>query len=51
MTDSRALRFDGVVLPEGEHRSLYVVDGHITYEPQAGAETVARGWPVGVTAG
>ena len=39
-------RFSGVVLPEDEARDLYVVDGRITYEPQAGAETEARGWIV-----
>lgn len=39
-----AMRFTGVVLPERETRDLYVVDGHVTYEPQPGAETVARGW-------
>jgi imidazolonepropionase-like amidohydrolase len=32
------------VLPEGEARDVYVVDGAITYEPQPGAETVAEGW-------
>ncbi|QNN52129.1 amidohydrolase family protein [Nocardioides mesophilus] len=41
-----ALRFRGPVLPEGETRDLYVVDGHVTYEPQAGAELVAEGWIV-----
>ncbi len=41
-----ALRFRGPVLPDGETRDLYVVDGHVTYEPQAGAETVAEGWIV-----
>jgi len=41
-----ALRFSGPVLPEGESRDLYVVDGHVTYEKQAGAETVATGWIV-----
>lgn len=38
--------FRGVVLPEGEARDLYVVDGRVTYEPQAGAELVAEGWIV-----
>ena len=37
-------RFRGPVLPDGEARDLYVVDGRITLEPQAGAETVAEGW-------
>ena len=41
-----ALRFSGPVLPDGEPRDLFVVDGRITYEPQAGAETAARGWIV-----
>ena len=40
------MRFDGVVLPEGETRTLYVVGGRITYEPQPGAERVAGGWIV-----
>ena len=39
-------RFRGPVLPDGETRDLYVVDGTVTYEPQAGAETVAEGWIV-----
>ena len=41
-----ALRFRGPVLPDGEARELYVVDGRITYEPQAGAETGGEGWIV-----
>jgi imidazolonepropionase-like amidohydrolase len=41
-----ALRFSGPVLPEGEPRDLYVVDGHVTYEHQPGAETEAEGWLV-----
>src|SRR5919112_365835 len=40
------LRFRGPVLPDGEVRDLYVVDGRITFEPQAGAETAAEGWIV-----
>src|SRR5690349_12483680 len=40
-----ALRFSGPVLPDGETRDLYVVDGHVTYEPQPGAERV-DGWVV-----
>src|SRR3954451_8137577 len=39
-------RFRRPVLPDGEVRDLYVVDGRITLEPQAGAETVAEGWIV-----
>jgi imidazolonepropionase-like amidohydrolase len=41
-----ALRVSGPVLPDGEPRDLYVVDGRITLEPQPGAETVASGWVV-----
>jgi imidazolonepropionase-like amidohydrolase len=40
------MRFSGPVLPDGEARDLYVVDGSVTYEPQAGAETEGRGWIV-----
>ncbi len=43
MPPSTALRFRGPVLPDGESRDLYVVDGKVTYEAQAGAETVAEG--------
>ena len=39
-------RIRGTVLPEDEARDLYLVDGRITLEPQAGAETVAEGWVV-----
>jgi imidazolonepropionase-like amidohydrolase len=39
-------RFRGTVLPDGEARDLYVVDGRITLEPVAGAETAAEGWIV-----
>jgi imidazolonepropionase-like amidohydrolase len=39
------LHLAGVVLPEGEHRDLWVRDGRITFEPVPGAETVSRsGW-------
>ena len=38
------LRFRGPVLPDGEPRDLYLVDGRITLEPVAGAETAAQGW-------
>ena len=41
-----ALRFSGPVLPDGEVRELYVVDGVVTYERQPGAETTAEGWLV-----
>jgi imidazolonepropionase-like amidohydrolase len=40
------LRFRGPVLPDGEARDLYVVEGRITLEPVAGAETIAEGWIV-----
>lgn len=40
------LHVRGVVLPEEEHRDLYVLDGRVTYEPVAAAETVAAGWVV-----
>jgi imidazolonepropionase-like amidohydrolase len=36
----------GVVLPHGESRELYVVDGAVTYEPVANADEVASGWIV-----
>ena len=41
-----ATRFRGPVLPDGEARDVYVVDGHVTYEPQPGADTVSEGWIV-----
>jgi imidazolonepropionase-like amidohydrolase len=41
-----ALKFRGVVLPDGESRDLYVVDGKVSYEPVASAELVAEGWIV-----
>jgi imidazolonepropionase-like amidohydrolase len=37
------LHLAGVVLPEGEHRDLWVRAGRITFEPVPGAETVSRG--------
>ena len=40
------LRVRGVVLPEGEHRDLYVVDGHVTYEPVSDAVDLGTGWIV-----
>jgi imidazolonepropionase-like amidohydrolase len=43
---SSALRFRGPVLPEGEARDLYVVDGRVTFEPVASAELVGEGWIV-----
>jgi len=41
-----ALLFRGPVLPDGESRDLYVVDGRITYEKQPGAESAGGGWIV-----
>jgi imidazolonepropionase-like amidohydrolase len=41
-----ALRFSGPVLPDGEPRELYVVDGRVTYEKVAGAESGGSGWIV-----
>jgi len=41
-----SLRFRGPVLPDGEARDLYVVEGRVTLEPVAGAETAAEGWIV-----
>ena len=38
-----ALHLAGVVLPEGEHRDVWVRDGRFTFEPVPGAETVSRG--------
>jgi len=43
---TEALRVRGVVLPEREHRDLYLVDGRITYEPTAGATDIGAGWIV-----
>jgi len=43
---SEVLHVRGVLLPEGEHHDMYVVDGRVTYEPAAGATTVATGWVV-----
>jgi imidazolonepropionase-like amidohydrolase len=44
MTEPICIR--GVVLPEGERRALYVVDGRVTYERPGEAQTVAEGWVV-----
>ncbi len=41
-----ALRFRGPVLPDGEARDLYVVDGRVTYEPQPSADSAVEGWVV-----
>jgi imidazolonepropionase-like amidohydrolase len=40
---SPALHLSGVVLPEGEHRDLWVRDGRFTFERVQGAETVSHG--------
>jgi imidazolonepropionase-like amidohydrolase len=37
------LHLAGVLLPEGEHRDVWVRDGRFTFEPVPGAETVSRG--------
>ncbi|MFC7501111.1 amidohydrolase family protein [Nocardioides sp. CPCC 206347] len=41
-----ALRFSGPVLPDGDVREVFVLDGTITYERPAGAESVGEGWIV-----
>ncbi|WP_232827295.1 amidohydrolase family protein [Jiangella endophytica] len=43
-TPAPALHLRGVVLPEAEHRDLWVRDGVVTYEPVPGAPTVGSGW-------
>jgi imidazolonepropionase-like amidohydrolase len=40
---SEALHLAGVLLPEGEHRDVWVRNGRFTFEPVPGAETVSRG--------
>ena len=40
---SSSLHLSGVVLPEGEHRDVWVRDGRFTFESVTGAETVSRG--------
>jgi imidazolonepropionase-like amidohydrolase len=40
---SPAVHLSGVVLPEGEHRDLWLREGRITFEAVPGAETVSRG--------
>ncbi|MFD2091315.1 amidohydrolase family protein [Blastococcus deserti] len=39
----RPLHLSGVVLPEGEHRDVWVRGGRFTFEPVPRAETVSRG--------
>ncbi len=41
-----AMKFHGPVLPSGETKDLYVLDGRITHEKQPGAESAAQGWIV-----
>ena len=38
-----SLHLAGVLLPEGEHRDVWVREGRFTFEPVPGAETVSRG--------
>jgi imidazolonepropionase-like amidohydrolase len=38
------LHVRGVVLPDREHRDVWIRGGRITFEPVRGAETVAQGW-------
>ncbi|HET6920482.1 MAG TPA: hypothetical protein VFI46_13585, partial [Jiangellaceae bacterium] len=38
------LHVRGVMLPDREHRDLWIHDGRITFEHIPGAETVAAGW-------
>jgi imidazolonepropionase-like amidohydrolase len=46
MTSGDRLRVQGVILPDGESRDLYVVGGMVTYEPVADADDIASGWIV-----
>lgn len=41
-----ALHVRGIVLPEGEHRDVYTVDGVVADGPVPGARLVAEGWVV-----
>ena len=41
-----ALRFRGPVLPDGEVRTLYVVNGQVTFERHPSADGVVDGWIV-----
>ncbi|HSP36310.1 MAG TPA: amidohydrolase family protein [Frankiaceae bacterium] len=45
-TTPEALLVRGVVLPEAEHRELYLIDGRVSYSPVPNARTVADGWIV-----
>ncbi|WP_435771175.1 amidohydrolase family protein [Nocardioides sp. SYSU DS0651] len=40
------LRFAGSVLPDGEAREVFVVDGRVTYDRPPGSETAGEGWIV-----
>lgn len=42
--EQMSLHVRGVVLPDEEHRDLWVRDGRITYESVLDAENVATGW-------
>jgi imidazolonepropionase-like amidohydrolase len=44
MIPRMALHLRAVCLPDDVERDLYVVDGRLTFEPVAGAETVATGF-------
>jgi imidazolonepropionase-like amidohydrolase len=44
--EPEVLHVRGVVLPEAEHRDLYLVDGTVSTTPVAGARLVAEGWIV-----
>ena len=39
-----ALHLRGMVLPEEEHRDIWLVDGRISFDPVADATTVGEGW-------
>lgn len=43
---STPLRIQGPILPDGESRTLYVVDGQISYEPRSDTEDLGTGWIV-----
>ena len=38
------IKVTGVVLPDGEHREVYVVDGRVTFEAIPNAQDVGSGW-------
>ena len=46
VTGVSALKVSGPVLPDGEPRTFFVVDGTVTDEPQRHAEVLASGWIV-----